>query len=112
MFVLALLVVAVAAGAVASATGAVSAPVLNAAGVALVLLVADPVTSAATTLGRILNGALYAALVVFFGSAWLGAAPVQIAVAAALLASLAAPLFDDIALSLWIQRRRRLHGRT
>lgn len=108
----ALLVVAVAAGALASATGAVSDPVLHAAGVVLVLLVADPVTSAATTLGRILQGALYAALVVLFGSAWLGAAPVQIAVAAALLASLAAPLFDDIALSLWIQRRRRLHGRT
>jgi Na+-transporting NADH:ubiquinone oxidoreductase subunit B len=108
----ALLVVAVAAGAITSVTGAVSAPVLHAAGIALVLLVADPVTSSVTTLGRVLHGVLYAALVVLFGSAWLGAAPAQIAVAAALLSSLAAPLFDDIALSLWVQRRRRLHGRT
>jgi len=108
----ALLVVALAAGILAAATGAVSTTVLHAAGVALVLLVADPVTSPATTLGRVLHGALYVALVVLFGSAWLGAAPMQIAVAAALLVSLAAPLLDDIALSLWIQRRRRLHGRT
>lgn len=108
----ALLVVALAVGTVAAATGAVSAPVLHAAGMALVLLVADPVTSPVTTLGRVLHGALYVALVILFGSAWLGAAPVQIAVAAALLVSLAAPLLDDIALSLWIQRRRRLHGRT
>jgi len=108
----ALLAAAVVLGAVASATGAVSAPVVYAAGIALVLLVADPVTSGATTLGRLLQGALYVALVVLFGSAWLGAAPAQIAVAAALLASLAAPLFDDIALSLWVHRRRRRHGRT
>ena len=40
------------------------------------------------------------------------AAPLQAAVAAALLASLAAPLFDEAALSLWVYRRRRRHGRT
>ena len=108
----ALLIVAVAGGAVAFATGAVSTPVLHAAGMALVLLVADPVTSSATTLGRVLQAVLYAGLVVLFGSAWLGAAPVQIAIAAAFLGSLAAPLFDDIALSLWVWRRRRIHGRT
>ena len=108
----ALIVVATLLGAIAFATGTVSDPVLHAAGIALVLLVADPVTSAGTTLGRCLQGSLYAALVLLFGSAWLGAAPAQIAVAAALLASLAAPLFDDIALSLWVHRRRRLHGRT
>ena len=108
----ALLLTGIAAGAVAAAAGAVSLPVLQAAGLTLILLVSDPVTSPATTLGRVLHGALYAALVVLFGSAWFGAAPAQIAVAAALLASLAAPLFDDIALSLWVRYRRRLHGRT
>ena len=108
----ALLVVAASLGTVAAATGAVSAAVLSASGVALVLLVADPVTSAATTLGRVLQGVLFAALVILFGSSWPGAASAQVAVAAALLASLAAPLFDDIALSIWVQRRRRRHGRT
>jgi Na+-transporting NADH:ubiquinone oxidoreductase subunit B len=108
----ALVVSAVLLGAIASSFGAMSDPILNAAGIALVLLVADPVTSAATTLGRWLQGALYAALVVLFALAWSGAAPPQIAVAAALLSSLSAPLLDDIALSLWVLRRRRRHGRT
>ena len=75
------------------------------------LLVADPVTSAATTLGRWLNGALYAGLIILFATGWSGAAPVQIAVAAALLTSLATPLLDEIALALWIAQRRRRHGR-
>jgi Na+-transporting NADH:ubiquinone oxidoreductase subunit B len=108
----ALLVVATLFGAAALAIDVLSDPILHAAGIVLVLLVADPVTSATTTLGRSLQGALYAALVVLFGGAWHGAAPVQIAVAAALLASLTAPLFDDIALSLWLHCRRRRHGRT
>lgn len=108
----ALLVVIVVAGSLASAIGAVSAPIVHAALIVVVLLVADPVTSAATTLGRVLHGALFAALVVLFDAAWLGAAPLQIAIAATFLASLAAPLLDDIALFLWVQRRRRLHGRT
>ena len=85
--------------------------VLPVAGLVLVLLVADPVISAATTLGRWLNGGLYAGLVVLFATGWTGAAPVQIAVAAALLASLAAPLLDEIAVALWIAQRRRRHGR-
>ncbi len=93
-------------------SGMLPQPVLIAAGICLVLLVADPVTSAATTLGRMLQGALYAALVALFSTSWTGAAPVQIAVAAALLASLAAPLLDEAALSLWIAQRRRRHGRT
>lgn len=102
--------VLVAAGAVAA--GLLPEPVLLAAGIVLVLLVADPVTSAATTLGRWLGGALYAALVTLFASGWDGAAPVQIAVAAALLSSLAAPLLDEAALALWIAQRRRRHGRS
>ena len=82
---------------------------LWAAAIILVLLVADPVTSAATTLGRWLNGSLYALLVLLFASSWSGAAPVQIAVAAALLSSLAAPLLDEVAVALWISARRRGH---
>ena len=85
--------------------------VLPVAGVVLVLLVADPVTSASTTLGRWLNGMLYGGLVLMFATGWNGAAPVQIAVAAALLTSLATPLLDEMAVSIWIAQRRRRHGR-
>ncbi len=102
---------AVLAGAGAVAAGLPVAPVLPAAGIVLVLLVADPVASAATTLGRWLTGAAYAALVLMFATGWQGAAPVQLCVAAALLTSLAAPLFDEIAIALWAQRRKRRHGR-
>lgn len=109
---LAVLVSAGVVGAGAVYLGALPQPVLYAAGIGLVLLVADPVTSATTGIGRVLNGALYALLVVLFAAGWNGAAPVQITVASALLASLAAPLFDDLALSLWVSRRRRRHGRT
>lgn len=96
----------------AALTGALPEPVLLAGGVVLVLLVADPVTSAATTPARWVNGGLYAALLVLFHSGWDGAAPVQMAVAAALLASLAAPLLDEAALALWVARRRRRHGQS
>lgn len=108
----ALLVSAALFGAVAVAGGALTAPVLYAAGIVLVLLVADPVTSATTPLARILQGALYTALIVLFAIGWTDAAPPQIAIAAAFLSSLAAPLLDDIALSIWASRRRRRHGRT
>lgn len=84
---------------------------LAVAGLVLVLLVADPATSATTTLGRVLNGALYAGLVLLFSLHWTAAAPVQMAVAAALLTSLAAPLLDEAALALWSAQRRRRHGR-
>jgi Na+-transporting NADH:ubiquinone oxidoreductase subunit B len=102
---------AAATGAVAMALGVPIGAALPAAGIALVLLIADPVTSAATTLGRWLNGVFYGGLVIMFATGWAGAAPVQIAVAAALLASLAAPLLDEIAVNLWIVQRRRRHGR-
>ena len=108
----AVLVSSVLLGAVAVAAGALPEPMMYAAGLVLVLLVADPVASAATSLGRWLQGGFYAALVVLFSAGWSGAAPLQAAVAAALLASLAAPLFDEAALSLWVYRRRRRHGRT
>ncbi|MCR9110671.1 RnfABCDGE type electron transport complex subunit D [Marivita sp. XM-24bin2] len=96
---------------VAVPLGLLPSSTLPAAGVVLVLLVADPVTSATTSLGRWLNGLLYLALVILFANGWSGAAPVQLAVAAALLTSLAAPVLDEIALMIWYAERRRRHGR-
>lgn len=95
----------------AMALGQDLGPVLPAASIVLVLLVADPVASASTAAGRWLNGALYAALMVLFTMEWQGAAPVQAAVSAALLASLAAPLLDEAALAVWLARRKGRHGR-
>lgn len=83
-------------------------PAVTAAAVVLVLLVCDPVTSAATSLGRWLYGLLYGGLVLVFSAGWIAAAPVQLAISAALLASLAAPLLDEIAMRLWLSRRKRL----
>ena len=105
-----LLLAAAAVGTLAWAAGVAGvAAAAPAAAVVLIGLVADPVASAATPLGRWLNGALYAGLAVLFAALWRDAAPVQAAVAAALLASLAAPLLDDIALALWhAERRKRL----
>ncbi len=94
----------------ALALGASVAGVLPVAGIALALLVTDPVTSASTRLGGWLNGGLYGALIVLFAMGWQGAAPAQIAVSAAFLASLAAPLLDEAALALWAESRRRRHG--
>ncbi len=98
-------------GGAALALGAPVAAALPAAGIVLVLLVADPVTSATTTVGRWMNGGLYAGLVLVFATGWSGAAPVQMAVAAALLTSLATPLLDEIAITIWVAQRRRRHGR-
>lgn len=97
---------------IALGMGLLPEPVLLVAGLGLVLLVADPVTCAATTFGRWLNGAVYAAFVLMFASNWDGAAPAQIVVAASLLSSLAAPLIDELVLAIWISQRRRRHGRT
>lgn len=96
--------------AAALALGADPAEALPAAALVLVLLVCDPVASAATRPGRWLNGILYGGLVVLFALHWEGAAPVQIAVSAALFASLAAPLLDEAAIAIWLLRRRRRHG--
>lgn len=94
----------------AGALGLPLAPLLPAAGLALVLLAADPVTSAATRAGAWLNGALYGGLVVLFAVHWPQGAPVQVAVSAALLASLTAPLLDEFAIAVWLTRRRKRHG--
>lgn len=75
----------------------------------LVFLVCDPATAASTSLGRWLHGALFGALIVLFTASW-DAASVQIAVSAALLASLAAPLLDEIAIAVWRAVRRHRHG--
>ncbi|PWR04564.1 NADH-quinone reductase [Meridianimarinicoccus roseus] len=99
-------------GAAATGAGLVDPGVLPAAGVVLVLLVADPVCSASTRPGQWLTGALYAALTGLFAAGWHGAAPVQITVAAALLTALAAPALDETALAVWHANRRRRHGRT
>lgn len=88
--------------------GALGVSGLTAATVVLALLVCDPVASAVTGVGRWLNGLFYGALVAAFAIGWQGAAAVQLAVSAALLASLAAPLLDDIAMRLWLRRRKRL----
>lgn len=98
--------------ALASATALPVTGVLPAFAIVLVLLVADPVASPATALARWLHGALFAALVVLLAAGWGGAAPVQVCVAAALLASLAAPLLDEIVIAIWVMRRRRRHGQT
>lgn len=97
---------------VASWAGVLPDAAIAPAGIVLALLVLDPVTSATTVLGRWLNGALYAGLVALFASGWHGAAAVQIAVAAALLTSLAVPLLDEVAVSLWLLQRRRRNGRS
>lgn len=85
-------------------------PVLPAFALALVLLVADPVASASTRLGGWLNGGIFAALVIMFTLNWEGAPPARVAVSAALLASLVAPLLDETAIALWHYRRRKRHG--
>jgi Na+-transporting NADH:ubiquinone oxidoreductase subunit B len=84
--------------------------VVPAAGVVLVVLVVDPVASASTRAGGWLNGALFAGLVALFASVWDDAAPVRMAVSAALLASLAAPLLDEMTIAAWVAARRRRHG--
>ena len=95
---------------IALVVGVPLAPVLPAAVIVLALLVSDPVASASTRLGGWLNGALYGALVVLFATGWQGAAPMHVAVSAALLASLAAPLLDETALAVWTAGRRKRHG--
>ncbi|MDO5659181.1 MAG: RnfABCDGE type electron transport complex subunit D [Paracoccus sp. (in: a-proteobacteria)] len=103
--------VPLAAGAALAAAhlGGVALP-LTAALVVLALIVCDPVTSGTTGIGRALTGLAYGGLVALFAALWRDAAEVQIAASAALLASLAAPLFDDLALALWHFRRRQRLG--
>lgn len=92
------------------AAGLMSEADLIAAALVLVLLVADPVSSASTQFGGWLNGMLYGALVALFASQWVLASPVQFCVSAALLATLAAPLLDEFTIALWVSRRNKRHG--
>lgn len=92
------------------AAGLMSEADLIAAALVLVLLVADPVSSASTQFGGWLNGMLYGALVALFASQWVPASPVQFCVSAALLATLAAPLLDEFTIALWVSRRNKRHG--
>lgn len=101
---------ALAVPALAHFMGAPIGAVAPTAGIVLALLVVDPVASASTPLGRWLNGLLFGALIVLFAVGWQGAAPARIAVSAALLTSLAAPLLDEVAIAIWTARRRKRHG--
>ncbi|MEC9199241.1 MAG: RnfABCDGE type electron transport complex subunit D [Pseudomonadota bacterium] len=96
----------------ASLLGAIDGSVVIAAAIVFVLLVADPATAATTRSGAWAQGGLFVALLTLFHQAWTGAAPVQMAVAASLLTSLAVPLLDEAALAAWVALRRRRHGRT
>ena len=61
-------------------------------------------------MGQWLNGALYSLLALLFSVTWPDVSGARFAVSAALLTSLAAPLFDEIAIAVWAARRRRRHG--
>lgn len=98
------------AGGLALAAGVPVGPALPVAAVVLVLLVADPVASASTRAGGWMNGLAFGGLMALFVTHWQGAAPAQMAVSAALLVALVAPLLDEIAIAAWLQRRRRRHG--
>ncbi len=73
----------------------------------LVFLIGDPVAGASTHLGRWLYGALAAALVVVLGQAGDGFGALPAVVFGALLASIFAPLLDQIAIHANQRRRAR-----
>lgn len=101
---------AAATGFLALKLGLAPGDTLGAVLVVLALLVCDPVSSASTRTGQWMNGILYAGLVLLFQETWESAAAVQLAVSAALLTSIAAPLLDEIAIALWLAARRRRLG--
>ncbi|SCY97415.1 RnfABCDGE type electron transport complex subunit D [Microvirga guangxiensis] len=76
---------------------------------ALVFFVCDPATAPSMPLGRWLHGALFGVLIAVFAAIW-DTSQVQIAVSAAFLSSLAAPLLDEIATAIWLAARRYRHG--
>lgn len=94
----------------AQATGLHLGVALPATLVVFALITLDPVTNASTALGRVFTGLTFAGLVVLFATYWTGAPAIRISVSAALLTSLAAPLFDEIAIALWLAIRRRRLG--
>lgn len=73
----------------------------------LIFLIGDPVAGASTHLGRWLYGALAAALVVVLGQAAGDLGSLGSVVFGALLASIFAPLFDQIAVQVNVRRRAR-----
>ena len=73
----------------------------------LLYFVADPVASAATNWGRILQGLLWGALTGLFLQA---GTPLSALVFAALMGSIFAPLLDQIVIALNMARRARRHG--
>lgn len=73
----------------------------------LVFLIGDPVAGASTHLGRWLYGALTAAMLVVFGQAAGDLGSLSSVVFAALLASIFAPLLDQIAIQAHVRRRAR-----
>ena len=101
-------------GVLAASYGAASSEALGALAVlalpALVFLVCDPTAAAVTRAGRIAQGALAGALVPVFGGAGALPASADALVLAALLASLFAPLLDNMAVALHVAMRGRRHG--
>ncbi len=77
---------------------------------AFVFLIADPTASAVTLGGRVLYGAVAGALVWVFGGIATEPATINPMIFAALTASLFAPLFDHVAISLQIRAGRLRHG--
>ena len=75
----------------------------------LVFLIGDPVAGASTHLGRWLYGALAAALVVVLGQTGTGIGALPSIVFGALLASIFAPLLDQIAVYANVCRRAKRH---
>jgi Na+-transporting NADH:ubiquinone oxidoreductase subunit B len=79
---------------------------------AILFLVCDAPSGAATNGGRIAHGLLAGSLIAILGIAGGWAAPVRAAVFAALLASIFAPLIDRAVIAVHIRRRRRRLART
>jgi Na+-transporting NADH:ubiquinone oxidoreductase subunit B len=89
-------------------TGAEGLALAGAVFPAMVFLLGDPTSSPATTGGRVIYGAVAAGLVPVFGG---GAVPGgEALVFAVLVASLFAPLFDHVAVTVQMALWRRRHG--
>jgi Na+-transporting NADH:ubiquinone oxidoreductase subunit B len=76
----------------------------------LVFLIGDPVAAACTNVGRLLYGGLAGALVVVLGQTGGGMGTLTTLVFAALLASIFAPLIDQIVITANIRWRARRQG--
>ncbi len=96
-------------GCIAIARGLAQAPDVVTAGLAIALihLVCDPVSGAATNPGRWAYGLLVGALTVILGYAGQGVGSTASVIFAALLGSVFAPLIDAVVIRVNIARRRR-----